>query len=78
MKRKISIRIKFPIVILFFGMVLFFSRCAKNMEKEMYIEVAQLTEKEQKMASLLGVGRDHVLFDFKIDDHVQSMSINTY
>ena len=78
MKRKISRRIKSPIVILLFGMVLFFSGCAKNMEKEMYIEVAQLTEKEQQIASLLGAGSDHLLFDFKVDDQVQSMSVNTY
>lgn len=78
MKGKISIRIKPLIVILLLGMVLFFSGCAKNMQKEMYIEVAQLTEKEQQIASLLGAGSDHLLFDFKVDDQVQSMSVNTY
>lgn len=78
MKGKISRRIKPAIVILLCGMVLLFSGCAKNMEKEMYIEVAQLTEKEQKIASLLGAGSDHLLFDFKVDDTIQSIQVNTY
>lgn len=45
---------------------------------EMYIKVAQLTEEEKSISDLLGVNTDQRIFDFVLDDTVQSVQINTY
>lgn len=49
----------------------------KNEEK-MYIEPAQLTEEEEKIASLLGLNTKQRIFDFIVDETVQSIQVNTY
>ena len=49
----------------------------KSAEK-MYIEPAQLTEEEKEIASLLGLNTEHRLFDFSLDESVQSIQVNTY
>lgn len=49
-----------------------------NKGYEMYIKVAQLTEEEQSIADLLGANTEQHIFDFVLDDTVQSMQINTY
>lgn len=45
---------------------------------DMYIEKAELSQQEENMAKLLGDNSDQLIFDFKLDDTVQSVQINTY
>ncbi len=45
---------------------------------KMYIEPAQLTEAEEKIAGLLGLNTEHRIFDFVLDESIQSMQVNTY
>lgn len=49
-----------------------------NKAPKMYIEVAKLTEQEEKLTKLLGADGDQLIYDFKVDDTVQSMQVNTY
>jgi len=49
----------------------------KNAEK-MYIEPAQLTEEEEKIATLLGLNTQQKIYDFVLDETVQSIQVNTY
>ena len=53
------------------------SDAPKTAEK-MYIEPAQLTEEEEKIAALLGLNTKHRIFDFELDETVQSIQVNTY
>lgn len=54
------------------------SACTQSDTRQMYIEQAQLTNQEQNIADLLGVNQDFHLYDFKLDDTVKSIQINTY
>lgn len=58
------------------------SACAGDVpqaqEPEMYIEPAQLNEDEKKMAQLLGGLEGQTIFDFSVDDSVQSLSIKLW
>ena len=45
---------------------------------KMYIEPAQLTEQEEQIAALLGLNTKQCIFDFVLDDTVQSIQVNTY
>ena len=49
----------------------------KKAEK-MYIEPAQLTEEETNIASLLGLNMEQRIYDFVLDESVQSIQVNTY
>ena len=49
----------------------------KKAEK-MYIEPAQLTEEETNIGSLLGLNMEHRIYDFVLDESVQSIQVNTY
>ena len=49
----------------------------KTAEK-MYIEPAQLTEEEEKIAALLGLDTHQKIYDFVLDETVQSIQVNTY
>ena len=49
----------------------------KSKEK-MYIEPAKLTEEEEKIAELLGLNTKQRIYDFVLDDSVQSIQVNTY
>ena len=49
----------------------------KGAEK-MYIEPAQLTEEEEQIAALLGLNTKQRIFDFVLDESVQSIQVNTY
>ena len=51
---------------------------AQKNEENMYIEPAQLTEEEKEIASLLGLNTEHRIFDFSLDESVQSIQVNTY
>ena len=53
------------------------SDAPKTAEK-MYIEPAQLTEEEEKIAALLGLNTKQRIFDFELDETVQSIQVNTY
>lgn len=44
----------------------------KTAEK-MYIEPAQLTEEEEKIAALLGLNTQQPIYDFVLDETVQSI-----
>lgn len=58
------------------------SACAGDVpqaqEPEMYIEPAQLNEDEEKMAQLLGGMDGQHIFDFSVDDSVQSLRIKLW
>lgn len=45
---------------------------------KMYIEPAQLTEEEEKIAVLLGLDTQQKIYDFVLDETVQSIQVNTY
>lgn len=49
---------------------------ASSAPKNMYIRPAELTQEENDLAELLGA--DQRLFDFELDDSVQSMQIACY
>ena len=53
------------------------SNTEKTVEK-MYIESAQLTEEEEKIAALLGLNTQQQIYDFVLDETVQSIQVNTY
>ena len=57
-------------------LVLMLSGCAKN--EGMYVEPAQLTQEEQEIAELLGLNTEHRIFDFTVDDTVQTVQVNVY
>lgn len=44
---------------------------------KMYIEPAQLTEEEEQIAALLGLNTKQRIFDFVLDETVQSMQVIT-
>lgn len=52
--------------------------CGGKTGDTMYIEPAQLTEKEKDIADLLGLDTKQRIFDFSVDDTVQSVSIHAY
>ena len=45
---------------------------------KMYIEPAQLTAEEEKIAALLGLDTQQKIYDFVLDENVQSIQVNTY
>ena len=47
-------------------------------DEKMYIEPAQLTEEEEKIARLLGLNTEQRIFDFELDETVKSIQVNTY
>lgn len=53
------------------------SNTEQTVEK-MYIEPAQLTEEEEKIATLLGLNTQQPIYDFVLDETVQSIQVNTY
>ncbi|MCM1119171.1 MAG: hypothetical protein NC543_07395 [bacterium] len=64
-------------------LLLFMGLCACSGESgaggaKLYIEPAQLTEEEQQLAELLGANTGQRIFDFALDDTVQSIQINSY
>ena len=53
--------------------------CGNTVKKPaMYIEKAQLSVQEENIAKLLGANSEHLIYDFKLDDNVKSVQINTY
>lgn len=71
---------KLMVIVLAIVGMLSMAGCAdkeKNEEK-MYIEPAQLTEEEEEIASLLGLNTEQRIYDFTLDESVQSIQVNTY
>lgn len=71
---------KLMVIVLAIVGMLSMAGCAdkeKN-EKKMYIETAQLTEEEEEIASLLGLNTEQRIYDFTLDESVQSIQVNTY
>ncbi|MBE6992256.1 MAG: hypothetical protein E7430_06735 [Ruminococcaceae bacterium] len=55
------------------------SRDSENSSPKMYVEPAQLNKDEENMAKLLGEGlEDNLIYDFVLDDTVQSMQVAVY
>jgi hypothetical protein len=44
----------------------------------MFIEETKLTEQEENIVKLLGLNNEQYIYDFKLDDSLQSIQINTY
>ena len=67
------------VVLLLVGMISV-AECAdtQNSLETMYIEPAQLTKEEEKIAELLGVNTKQRIYDFVLDESVQSIQVNTY
>lgn len=60
-------------------MLMALTACKQTPEKPgMYIEKAELSSQETDLATLLGVGENQKIFDFKLDDTVQTVQINAY
>lgn len=70
MKKCITFCLSLVLTLLLFG-------CAEK-GPAMYIQPAQLMKQEQDLADLVGVNLDDHIFDFKVDDTVQRISINAY
>ena len=51
---------------------------AEKTAGKMYIGPAQLTEEEEKIATLLGLDTQQKIYDFVLDKTVQSIQVNTY
>lgn len=52
--------------------------CGKTNDNKMYIEPAQLSKEEENIGKLLGLDTDHIIYDFTLEDGVQTMEVNTY
>lgn len=52
--------------------------CSAEAAPAMYIEPAQLDEKEEAVATLLGADTDQHLFDVALDGTAKTVSVNTY
>ena len=60
-------------------MILFLIACGNTAKKPaLYIEKAQLSEQEESIAKLLGANSEQLIYDFKLDNTVTSVQINTY
>ncbi len=68
------------IMVLWISMMLpTLTACNQTPQKpEMYIEKAELTGQEENLAKLLGVNENQRIYDFKLDDTVQTVRVNMY
>lgn len=70
---------RFVIIIVNIAMALSLVACVNTTQKPtIYIEKAQLTEQEESIAELLGANSEQLIFDFKLDNNVKSIQVNTY
>lgn len=61
------------------ALMLLLTACAGTPKKpNMYIEKAQLTKQEEDIAKLLGADNGELICDFKLDDTVKCIQVNTY
>lgn len=78
-KKKIKSVKSISLILVIICIASIFGGCSNNAEDSaMYINVAQLNDDEQNIASLLGAGNDHLIFDFSVDETIKSVQINTY
>lgn len=70
--------IKKALCILLSGIIIFSFSACKGDDKTMYIEPAQLSAEEENIGKLLGLDKDQVLYDFALEDGVQTMEVNVY
>ena len=66
------------ILVLFVLLALFLSACSAEAAPVMYIEPAELTEKEEAIAKLLGADRDQHIFDVVLDGTARAMRVQKY
>lgn len=59
-------------------LTLLLSACHREAAPEMYIEPAQLSAEEQALGDLLGMDSSHRIFDFQLDEGVQSIQVTSY
>lgn len=53
--------------------------CGNTAKKPaIYIEKARLSEQEESIAKLLGANSEQLIYDFKLDNSVKSVQVNTY
>lgn len=65
--------------LLLIALLLFLAGCGQTAGKTaMYIQPAVLTEGEQSIARLLGADQHAVIYDFVLDDSVQSMQLSAW
>lgn len=63
-------------ILLTCGLMVSLSACNGKKEK-MYIEPAHLSEKEENVGRLLGLNTDYAIYDFALEDGVQTMEVRT-
>lgn len=68
---------KFLTVLMIF-FVFSISACGEKSSEKMYIEAARLTDEENNIVELLGLDTEHQIYDFYLDDTVNSIQINIY
>ena len=63
-----------------FGLMLIFSlaSCSEENSAKMYINAAKLDQQEQDMAELLKSTSETQIYDFSLDDKINSIKIKTY
>ena len=60
-------------------MTLSLAACGNTVKKPgIYIEKARLSEQEESIAKLLGDNSEQLIYDFKLDNSVKSVQVNTY
>ena len=65
-------------VIALFALLALLAGCSAEAAPSMYIEPAELDEKEEAVAKLLGADTDQHLFDVVLDGTAKKVSVNTY
>ena len=71
--------IKIVMKIMISLLILILSGCGKIVkQKEMSIEIAQLSKAEKEIVKLVGHKSSPVIYDFKLDKNVKSIQVNLY
>lgn len=65
-------------ILALFTLLALLAGCSAEAAPSMYIEPAQLDEKEEAVAKLLGADTDQHLFDVVLDGTAKTVSVNTY
>lgn len=65
-------------VIALFALLALLAGCSAEAAPAMYIQPAELDEKEEAVAKLLGADTDQYLFDVVLDGTAKKVSVNTY
>lgn len=65
-------------ILALFALLALLAGCSAEAAPAMYIEPAELDEKEEAVAKLLGADTDQHLFDVVLDGTAKKVSVNTY